>query len=219
MKKKFGIILISIIVIGLVSAATVAFGDHFSKAQSIGRLTLQKESSSAGDVLATYRGQNITHAMVQNQVAADALTATGLQADKSEKAVFDRLLMGLVLVGEAEDKGLAATQEEIDAFMSMQKENYTQSPEVKKNIDDYCTGAQITIDEYWAKLEQQAYRMLSRSNLRKQFEAEYCAEIGRTEDLNSQEYTDEMQAAYDQYCTGLLKSHETEIVYSKAIDK
>jgi hypothetical protein len=48
-----------------------------------------------------------------------------------------------MLLEEAESKGLAATEAEIEEHVTTLKKGYADYPEVKKQVDEYCDGAEL----------------------------------------------------------------------------
>lgn len=146
-------------------------------------------------VLAEYNGIKVTQAMVDRQQSATKLSASGADVetyriDSSSQAIIERILTGQMLLEEAESKGLAATEAEIEEHVATLKKGYADYPEVKKSVDEYCDGAGLSLDEYWAQVREQAYGTISRSKLKESFKKEYCDNIGYTGSTETQEYTD-----------------------------
>ncbi len=56
-----------------------------------------------------------------------------------------------MLLEEAKDLGLTATQEECDEMIASAKTGY-ELPDGKQMLDDLCADMGITINEYWVQL-------------------------------------------------------------------
>ncbi len=171
-------------------------------------------------VLAEYNGIKVTQAMVDQQQSATKLSASGAdvgayRVDTSSKAIVERILTGQMLLEEAESKGLAATEAEIEEHVATLKKGYADYPEVKKQVDEYCNGAGLSIDEYWAQVREQAYGTISRNKLKASFEKEYCISVGYTGSTDTQEYIDMIENAFNQHRSDLLKAHKDEVKYYK----
>jgi len=80
-------------------------------------------------------------------------------------------------------------------------------------IDDYCKGAGMTLDEYWADLEEQAYGTISRQKLQDKVTQAYCAETGYTGDTHTAEYAELAKKAMDSYRKKLLETYASDISY------
>lgn len=214
MKKKF---LVALLLIACVICATCfyAAANDWSFLESLGS---QSRVSSDSTVLAEYNGLKVTQAMVDRQQSATKLSASGADVgtykiDTSSKAIVERILTGQMLLEEAESKGLAATEAEIEEHVATLKKGYSDYPEVKKQVDEYCDGAGLSIDEYWAQVREQAYGTISRSKLKADFEKEYCDSVGYTGSTETQEYADMIEKAFDEHRSELLKAHESEVRY------
>ena len=161
-------------------------------------------------VLAEYNGIKVTQAMVDRQQSYGSNSGIG---DTSSQEIVERILTGQMLLEEAESKGLAATEAEIEEHVATLKKGYADYPEVKKQVDEYCDGAGLSIDEYWAQVREQAYGTISRSKLKADFEKEYCDKTGYTGSTETQEYADMIEKAFDEHRSELLKAHESEVKY------
>lgn len=206
MKKKF---LVALLLIACVICATCfyAAANDWSFFESLGS---QSRVSSDSTVLAEYNGLKVTQAMVDRQQSYGSNPGIG---DTSSKAIVERILTGQMLLEEAESKGLAATEAEIEEHVATLKKGYSDYPEVKKQVDEYCDGAGLSIDEYWAQVREQAYGTISRSKLKADFEKEYCDSVGYTGSTETQEYADMIEKAFDEHRSELLKAHESEVRY------
>ena len=81
----------------------------------------------------------------QKRAANLAGDNTNIEAsDYTKDAIIDRLLVGRMLVEEAESRGVAATKAEMEDNLSSLKASYNDYPEVKKQVDEYCSGAGLS---------------------------------------------------------------------------
>ena len=110
-------------------------------------------------------------------------------------------------VKEAEKRGLTATKEEIAQFLAGQKRAYEESTEVKASLDEYCAGAGMTIEEYWALLEQYAPETVTRQKLKGEILESYRAEHPDASE-------EDVSAAWNAYEQALLDQHRSEIVWT-----
>lgn len=206
MKKKF---LVALLLIACVICATCfyAAANDWSFFESLGS---QSRVSSDSTVLAEYNGLKVTQEMVDRQQSYGSNPGIG---DISSKAIVERILTGQMLLEEAESKGLAATEAEIEEHVATLKKGYADYPEVKKQVDEYCDGAGLSIDEYWAQVREQAYGTISRSKLKADFEKEYCDKTGYTGSTETQEYADMIEKAFDEHRSELLQTHQSEVKY------
>ena len=216
MKKRFAIILGSILVVAMiVSVCAISFGDGASLLESLGIIS---KTHNDDTVVAEYNGFKVTQAMIDTQRSAAGLAGDDVQSDAnmkddSDKAIIDRIITGQMLTNEAEARGVAATQEEMDENLATLKGAYEQYDDVKKMIDDYCKGAGISIDEYWKQVYDQSYGRISRTNLKIALCKEYCSELGYTGDYEDKMQTEEFENRYNEYKTNLLSSHSSDIQY------
>ncbi len=216
MKKRLAIILGSILVVAIiVSVCAISFGDGVSLLESLGIIS---KTHNDDTVVAEYNGFKVTQAMIDTQRSAGNLAGDDTQSDAnmkddSDRAIIDRLITGQMLTDEAEARGVAATQEEMDENLATLKGAYEQYDDVKKMIDDYCKGAGISIDEYWKQVYDQSYGRISRTNLKLALCKEYCSEIGYTGDYEEMMQTEEFDNYYNEYRAELLSSHSADIQY------
>ena len=114
MKKKTAIILCSVLAVIIVcSICVVSFGDEISFLKSLGISSKQSDDT----VLAEYKDFKVTQGMVNFQKRAANLAGdnTNIEAsDYTKDAIIDRLLIGRMLVEEAESRGVAATKAEME---------------------------------------------------------------------------------------------------------
>lgn len=199
----------------IVSVCAISFGDGASLLESLGIIS---KTHNDDTVVAEYNGFKVTQAMIDTQRSAAGLAGDDVQSDAnmkddSDKAIIDRIITGQMLTDEAEARGVAATQEEMDENLATLKGAYEQYDDVKKMIDDYCKGAGISIDEYWKQVYDQSYGRISRTNLKIALCKEYCSELGYTGDYEDKMQTEEFENRYNKYKSSLLSSHSADIQY------
>ena len=162
-------------------------------------------------VVARYRDTEIHQSLVdyekQNQSAVSGGKAV------SDQAALDQLLINLIMLDEAERRGLSVSQEEVDSEFAAQKKNYEDYPEVQAYIDEYCKAAGITLDDYYAAIQEQLPRVILRQKLRNALGQEYCAEHGL--EFTKVNPPEQMQSYVENYLDGLLDTYRRDITYCK----
>ncbi len=139
-------------------------------------LTACQKQTSDDPIVASYKDTQIHESLVayekQNQI-----NVTG---DKtvSDADALDQLLLNLIMLDEAEQRGLSVTQEEVDAELAGQRKNYEEYEEVRSYIDDYCTKMGITTEQYFDTVAEQLPRVMLRQRLRDTLGQEYCQQHG-----------------------------------------
>lgn len=105
MKKRFAIILGSVLAVAIVvSVCVISFGDGVSLLESLGIIS---KTHNDDTVVAEYSGFKVTQAMIDTQRSAAGLAGDDAQSDAnmkddSDKAIIDRLITGQMLTDEAE---------------------------------------------------------------------------------------------------------------------
>ena len=117
------------------------------------------------------------------------------------------------MLDEAERRGLSVSQEEVDSEFAAQKKNYEEFPEVQAYIDEYCKAAGITLDDYYAAIQDQLPRVILRQKLRNALGQEYCAEHGL--EFTKVNPPEQMQTYVENYLDGLLDTYRRDITYCK----
>ena len=130
-----------------------------------------------------------------------------------DRDAVDQLLVNLIMLDEAERLGLSVTQAEVDAEFAAQKKNYEEFPEVRAYIDEYCKSAGITLEEYYAAIQEQLPRVILRQKLRNELGREYCAEHGL--EFTKVNPPEDMQRYVENYLDGLLDTYRADITYCK----
>lgn len=214
MGKKRVILTAAAVCICVAVASISAFGESLSTYFRIGQARRSAVTTEKEEALAYYKETPITRAMVEYHQKVDAEREEALRFNESEREIVDRLLAGLIMIDEAEAQGLAATDAEIEDFLLMQKDNYKKFPEATKIVDDYCKGAEITLDEYWAVIEEQAYGTISRQKLKHQVTQAYIEEAGVQGDDVTTAYAELAEKAIAAYRQKLLETYASDIRYS-----
>ena len=122
----------------------------------------------------------------------------------TKKEVVDRVLRSLILLDEAEQAGLTATDEQVNAAIAEQKSIAEEYPEIRDQLEEYWEAAGMTEETYWTLLQQSFYEELTIANLQAILMTEY-EEAGMTEE--------EAKAAYEAYKNGLIETHQDQITY------
>lgn len=203
MKKRRHILMIAVVLCLLATALAGAYWNAQQEADSL--------PSSAVDALlplAEFQGEKVYRSDVENQMRS--FSALGMENQKIEKEMLMEILQNMVLYQEAIRLGYAATQSEIDALVTNNKQTYD-IPEGKAMIDQYCANADITVDEYFAYLEAQVPRTIARQKLLDAVGKQYCDQHGLT--FTKVNPPKEMTDAQDAYVTELFAQAQGEIIY------
>lgn len=165
--------------------------------------------SSKDPVLATYKDTEITRSLVDHWKEVKRQLGGGAVSDKD---MVDEILVNTIMLDEAESRGLSVTQEEIDAMLQSQHDNYDAFEEIRTIIDDYCKEQDMTTEQYFAVLEEQIPRSILRQKLRDALGQEYCAEHGL--EFTKVNPPQEMTDYADAYLDGLLDTYSAYITYN-----
>lgn len=161
--KKRGIVIASIIALTALVITSVAFGDNDGIFSVLGKLWGQSEKSKANEqIVAKYKDITITQADVDNQKALDTMGQDSQEHNQTDQEIINGMIIGQILIEEAECKGLSATEKEVEALFSHNKENYANIPEITAEIDSFCINAGMTIDEYFEMIREQLPHIISR---------------------------------------------------------
>ena len=176
-----------------------------NKLEHLGRMV--PEVLNSDDVLATYKERNVTAGMVTYWQEVEVMTYSAdgtIHTEKpSKKEVVDRVLRSLILLDEAEQAGLTATDEQVNAAIAEQKSIAEEYPEIREQLEEYWEAAGMTEETYWTLLQQSFYEELTIANLQAILMTEY-EEAGMTEE--------EAKAAYEAYKNGLIETHQDQII-------
>ena len=162
-------------------------------------------------VVARYRDTEIRQSLVDYEKKNQSALSGGKEV--RERDAVDQLLLNRIMLDEAERLGLSVTQEEVDAEFAAQKKNYEDFPEVRTYIDAYCKTAGITLEEYYAAIQEQLPRVILRQKLRNELGQEYCAE--HRLEFTKVNPPEDMQRYVENYLEGLLDTYRADITYCK----
>ncbi len=204
-RKKILLSIVLIVIIFVIAVGTVDSG-VMNKLEHLGRMV--PEVLNSDDVLATYKERNVTAGMVTYWQEVEVMTYSAdgtIHTEKpSKKEVVDRVLRSLILLDEAEQAGLTATDEQVNAAIAEQKSIAEEYPEIREQLEEYWEAAGMTEETYWTLLQQSFYEELTIANLQAILMTEY-EEAGMTEE--------EAKAAYEAYKNGLIETHQDQITY------
>lgn len=205
MRKKILLSIVLIVIIVVIAVGAVDSG-VMNKLEHLGRMV--PEVLNSDDVLATYKERNATAGMVTYWQEVEVMTYSAdgtIHTEKpSKKEVVDRVLRSLILLDEAEQAGLTATDEQVNAAIAEQKSIAEEYPEIREQLEEYWEAAGMTEETYWTLLQQSFYEELTIANLQAILMTEY-EEAGMTEE--------EAKAAYEAYKNGLIETHQDQITY------
>ena len=204
-RKKILLSIVLIVIIVVIAVGAVDSG-VMNKLEHLGRMV--PEVLNSDDVLATYKERNVTAGMVPYWQEVEVMTYSAdgtIHTEKpSKKEVVDRVLRSLILLDEAEQAGLTATDEQVNAAIAEQKSIAEEYPEIREQLEEYWEAAGMTEETYWTLLQQSFYEELTIANLQAILMTEY-EEAGMTEE--------EAKAAYEAYKNGLIETHQDQITY------
>lgn len=214
-KKKFLLIFAVILCIGVIAGA-ISYGTsqgsigHLA-GQYLQQMTSQNHPGEQSSVAATYKDHTITIATVRYQQNMNILR-TEEEASRwdTDREAIDQIIEDIILLEEAERLGLSATKEEIAAMVQSSRDSY-ELPAGKAFLDDYCAGANITIEEYFMLLEEQAPSVIARQKLKDAVGKEYCETHGL--EFTKINPPAEMLDAVNNYINTLFESQREHIVY------
>ena len=219
MKKKHFFFAI-VICVGLFT--TFLMGASASENSSIYKLMGEyfkeaREEDSAGVTvadeslpLAEFHGEKIYQADVEYYNNINNLSSAEVTNTQTTQETLTEILQNVVLFEEAERLGYTATQTEINAMVDNAKLAYS-LPEGKVLIEQYCEGANITVDEYFEYLKVQAPRVIARQKLLNAVGMKFCEENELTfTKINPPE---ELVKAQEAYIADLFAQAESEIIY------
>ena len=204
-RKKILLSIVLIVIITVIAVGAVDSG-VMNKLEHLGRMV--PEVLNSDDVLATYKERNVTAGMVTYWQEVEVMTYSAdgtIHTEKpTKKEVVDRVLRSLILLDEAEQAGLTATDEQVNAAIAEQKSIAEEYPEIREQLEEYWEAAGMTEETYWTLLQQSFYEELTIANLQAILMTEY-EEAGMTEE--------EAKAAYEAYKNGLIETHQDQITY------
>lgn len=206
MKRR---IVIVITILGIVLAGTFIVrrsmtSTMFSIGEKLPPLTTYQVAGS--EALAEYNGEIITVDMVEYQLYIDSVRPEETRLNYSRSDVIDNLLLGFIISDEACNAGISVGREEILNSLALSKEAVEQNYQTVVEIQDFCNGANITVDKYWEHVEDQLYDTLLQLKYENMFIDDYFSSHPNAE-------IDEAKDAYQQHRQELLQMHQSEIIY------
>lgn len=155
-------------------------GEYFKQANENEEKSFISVTSSTLVPLADYHGQVVYQADVNYYKKINVFfSSDATKTLPTEEETLNKILENIILYEEAERLGFTATQSEIDEMVNNAKLAYT-LPEGKEILDQYCEGAQMTVNEYFEFLEKQAPRSIARQKLIDSVGQKFCEENGLT---------------------------------------
>lgn len=209
MKRKVIIAVIISLILCLSIGSIIARGN--STAFDAGEAL--SDSLNTGEIIASYNGYDVTSAEVDAQkkllYTIDEAERTKIKDDGD---IVKMLVENKILQEEAERLGFAATAAEIEEMVNMQKEAYA-IPEGKEFLDEYCSGAGITIDEFYEIIREKAPGIISRQKMENDFRDEYCVEHNIERDTLTPAERTEVNTAWDTYRGEIISEHSLDVNY------
>lgn len=169
------------------------------------RAGTEGQATPEGDpVAATYQGEPI-----RKSVVAEQKKAAG--EDVSDREIIDRIITNLIMLEEAEKRGLTATEEEVETFLAETVYASYEMPEGKESIDSYCASTGLTYEEYVQSVREQAPKIIAKAKLEEAIAQEYCDANGI--EFDSMNPSQEVKDAVNTYKVELLETHREDINY------
>ena len=218
MKKKTIILLIIVILLTAIPSAALGTPedhspeDNASMMFELGKLWAERPIGD-GEIIASYKDFNVTKEEVEWKKEQAHLT--GEKLGSTDLEIANGFIIGQLLLEDAERLGLASTPEEVDEWLDSLKQAIAEEGERLEDIDAYCAGAGITVDEYFENLRQDLPDTIARGKLKNHFIENYYKETGIADEIKTREDYDHALAAYDVYREELLQAHKDEIKYYK----
>lgn len=183
--KKTTVLIISVcvcLVVAIIGITVIATGNSpFAKAGSLRKKLTADISSGDTEIAAIYKDHTINCSQVEyyKGMAEIGLLNNGKASGKqpSDREIIDSIIEGIVLLEEAERRGIEVTDSDVDAMVSNTRMAYNM-PEGKAMIDAYCEGAGISVDEYFDIITEQMPRTIARQRVRDDIGREYCEQAG-----------------------------------------
>lgn len=170
------------------------------------------QADPAGDaVAAIYRGEPIMQSVVENQKETAELRNNTAAEAVSEREIIDRIIANMIVLEEAEKRGLTATEEEVETFLADTVYASYEMPEGKEIIDSYCASAGLTYEEYVQSVREQAPTIIAKAKWEEAIAREYCDANGI--EFDSMNPGQEVIDAINDRKAELLEAHRGDIVY------
>lgn len=199
----------------LCAAALIGAVSYGASRGSLGFLSGQfrekAQNSDLTQVAATYNNHEILLSVVRYQQEMNILRTEEDAKDwDTDREAIDRIVESIILLEEAERRGLTATEEEIESMVETARKAY-EIPAGKEFLEEYCAGAGITIKEYYDLLRKEAPSVIARQKLRDDVGRAYCEEHGLK--FTKVNPPADMLDAVDAYIRDLFSSQKQHIIY------
>lgn len=203
-------VLLAAVILGVGAYAVFGGGSEMFSAGKARREALEQRDKNP-DIVAEFHGHEIDRSAVEYSRQMTAmLTEEEAKKYNTDRDIIERIVENIALVEEAEKRGLAATEEEIEEMVNATKTAY-EMPEGKEMLDEYCQGMGITIEEYYEIIREQAPRTIARQKLKDAVRREYCEEHGI--EFTKINPPAELKEAEEKFINDLLKAARKDIKF------
>lgn len=176
----------------------------------------EENNTNSETVLAKYNGTSITSGMVEYHRNMNILRSEATASkNNTNENIINSIIQSLIILEEAEHLGLSATDEEVVALVENAIQAYS-IPEGKKMMDDFCSGAGMTFEEYLEIYREQLPRSIARQKLLDAVGKQFCEENGLV--FTKVNPPAEMVAAQEAYIEELFKKNSYKIEYFISVD-
>ena len=169
---------------------------------------LDETENGAENIAAKYKDKTVSWTEVE--YARNTASLRGESDESTDKAIVDRLIRGKILVEMAEERGVAATEEEIEAMIENTRLAY-ELPEGKTMIDEYCRGLEMSFAEYLELLRSQAYESISMQKMRDRLAQDICEEY--QVEYSKDRLPEKVQKELERVLNSLTEEHRDDIEY------
>ncbi len=128
----------------------------------------------------------------------------------TDVAIIESLVKNIILKEEAERRGLAATEAEIEDMVQSSMQAYA-LPDGKEVIDSYCAAAGLSVEEYFELIREQAPRTIARQKLKDEIGRLYCESHGI--EFTKVNQPEEMRQYVEDHLNSLFDAYKDDIVY------
>lgn len=162
-------------------------------------------SGPGEDVAAKFRGETITTEAVETYARYCPFE------EVSDREIVTYLVRWQILLEDAENRGLAVTEEDIEQFLKDTVYASYEMPDGKTTIDSYCESLGITFEEYVERIRYQAPPIIAMAKVQEAVAKEYC----ETNDIpfDALNPTNDVREAIDEYTVELFEGFEDDIVF------
>ena len=210
MKRKAVVGIIVFLVVAVLLIIPSIASAFSSMAKQAGDAYKNVMENGDNSVVAAYKDNEITAAAVE--YSRELLQFQQIQGknDLSDREIIDNFALNMMMLEDAERRGITAEESEIEQMIASANETYN-LPEGKEFFDEYCESAGITFEEYLEGLRELAPSLIIRQKLRDAIGREYC-------DQNGIEFTkinppSEIGEAVDEYLDNLFEENKQYIKY------